>query len=84
MSREALGCSQPPIQWVPGDISQGIKRKGREADHSPPTSAEVKNDGTIPSLPIRLHDVVLNYSPERILFFQSYFYFLAFINLISL
>jgi hypothetical protein len=32
----------PPIQWVPGDLSPGLKRPGREADHSPPTSAEVK------------------------------------------
>jgi hypothetical protein len=33
---------QPPIQWVPGTLSLGIKRPGREADHSPPSSAEVK------------------------------------------
>jgi hypothetical protein len=33
---------QPPIQWVPGALSQGVKRAGREADHSPPSSAEVK------------------------------------------
>jgi hypothetical protein len=35
-SRPAPGSTQP-IQWVPG-----VKRPGREADHSPPTSAEVK------------------------------------------
>jgi hypothetical protein len=29
----------------------GIKRPGREANHSPPSSAEVKNCGTIPPLP---------------------------------
>jgi hypothetical protein len=28
--------------WVPGALSLGLKRPGREADHSPPTSAEVK------------------------------------------
>jgi hypothetical protein len=27
----------PPIQWVPG-----VKQPGREANYSPPTSAEVK------------------------------------------
>jgi hypothetical protein len=32
----------PPIQWVLGDLSPGLKRPGREADHSSPTSAEVK------------------------------------------
>jgi hypothetical protein len=36
-SRPALGSTQRPIQWV-----LGVKRPGREADHSPPTSAEVK------------------------------------------
>jgi hypothetical protein len=40
--RPALGFTQPPIQWVPGALSPGVKRQGREADHSPPTSAEVK------------------------------------------
>jgi hypothetical protein len=30
------------IQWVPGALSLGVKRSGREADHSYPSSAEVK------------------------------------------
>jgi hypothetical protein len=38
----ALGPTQPPIQWVPGVFSLGVKRPGREAGHSPPSSAEVK------------------------------------------
>jgi hypothetical protein len=37
-----MGSSQPPIHWVPGDLSLGVKRPGREADHSPPSSAEVE------------------------------------------
>jgi hypothetical protein len=41
-SRRTLGHTQPPIQWVPGDLSLGVKRPGREADHSPPSSAKVK------------------------------------------
>jgi hypothetical protein len=45
-SRPALGPTQPHIQWVPGALSPG-----QEADHSPPSSAEVKNDGAIPPLP---------------------------------
>jgi len=32
----------PPIRWVPGALSLGVKRLGREAQHSPPSSAEVK------------------------------------------
>jgi hypothetical protein len=43
VSRPALGPTQPPIQWVPGTLSLGVKRPAREADHSPPPSAEVKN-----------------------------------------
>jgi hypothetical protein len=42
-SRTALGPTQPPSQWVPGALSLGVKRPGREADHSPPSSAEVKD-----------------------------------------
>jgi hypothetical protein len=30
----ALAPTQLPIQWVPGDISLGVKRSGREADYS--------------------------------------------------
>jgi hypothetical protein len=41
-SRTALGPTQPPIQWVPGALSLGVKRPGREADPSPPSNAEVK------------------------------------------
>jgi hypothetical protein len=41
-SRTALGPTQPPMQWVPGTLSLGVNRPGREADHSPPSSAEVK------------------------------------------
>jgi hypothetical protein len=35
-SGQALGPTQPPIQWVPGVLSPAIKRPGREAHHSPP------------------------------------------------
>jgi hypothetical protein len=31
-----------PTQWIPGSLSFGVKRPGREVDHSPLTSAEVK------------------------------------------
>jgi hypothetical protein len=42
VSRTALEPTQPPIQWVPGAVSLGVKRPGREANHLPPSSAEVK------------------------------------------
>jgi hypothetical protein len=41
-SRTALGTIQPPIQWVPGALSLWVERLRREADHSPPSSVEVK------------------------------------------
>jgi hypothetical protein len=37
MSRPALRPTQPPVQW-------GTARPGRDADHSPPSSAEVINE----------------------------------------
>jgi len=42
MSRPALGPTQPPIQWILQALSLGVKQLGREADLSPPSSAEVK------------------------------------------
>jgi hypothetical protein len=50
-SRTALGPTQPPIQWVPGALFLGVKRPGREADHSLPSSAEVKNAWNYTSIP---------------------------------
>jgi hypothetical protein len=52
-SRLALGLSQPLVQWLPG-----IKQLQHEADHSPPSSLEVKNGGGIPPLPTHLHGVL--------------------------
>jgi hypothetical protein len=36
---------------VPAALSLGVKRPGREADHSPPSSAEVKNAWNYTSTP---------------------------------
>jgi hypothetical protein len=44
----------------PEALSPGVKRPGREVDHSPPTSAEVKKMWIFTSTPMRLHGVVLN------------------------
>jgi hypothetical protein len=43
-SRTALGPTQR-------GLSLGVKRQGREADHSPPPSAQVKMRGAIHPLP---------------------------------
>jgi hypothetical protein len=45
------GFTQPPVQWARGVLFPGVKRQGREADHLPPSSAEVKNGGAVPPLP---------------------------------
>jgi hypothetical protein len=42
MSRPTLAPIRLPIQCIPG-----VKLPGREADHSFPSSAEVKNGGVI-------------------------------------
>jgi len=41
--RPVLGPTQPPIQLVPGSYFIRVKRPGPEVDHSPLSSAEVKN-----------------------------------------
>jgi hypothetical protein len=39
------GAHQPPVQWVPGVLTPGVKaRPGRDADHPPKSSAEVENE----------------------------------------
>jgi len=60
-SKSALAPRKPPIQWVPRAISPKVKRPGREANHSPPSSDEVENAWSYASTPlIRLHGVVLS------------------------
>jgi hypothetical protein len=57
----ALGPTQPPIQGVLGALSLVVKQPRREADPSPPSSAEVKNAWSyISTPPIRPHGVVLS------------------------
>jgi hypothetical protein len=65
-SRPAQGPTQPSILWVPGVFSLGVKRLGREADHSPPSSAEVKKAWNYTSTsPVRLYVVVFSYEKRR-------------------
>jgi hypothetical protein len=61
-SRPALETTHLPIQKVPGALSPAVKRLGREAGHSPPSSAEVKDGGANVyfHFPTCLHGVVLN------------------------
>jgi hypothetical protein len=41
LSKPVLRPTKPPNQRVRGTLSLGVKRQGREADHSPPTCIEV-------------------------------------------
>jgi hypothetical protein len=50
-SRPALGPTQPPVQWEPWTLFPGVKRLGREANHSLPSSAEVENGDIITAFP---------------------------------
>jgi hypothetical protein len=62
LSRQVLGPTRPPIQWVQGVISPGVKRPRREADHSSPASTKVKKIWIYTSTPpLFLHGVVLKY-----------------------
>jgi hypothetical protein len=46
-SRQVLGSTKPPMQWVTKTVSSGMKWQGRETDHLPPSNAEDKNVGDI-------------------------------------
>jgi hypothetical protein len=57
--RPALEPTQPPVQWVTGALSLGLRQPGRETDHSPSSTPEVKNVWSYTSTPpTRLHGVV--------------------------
>jgi hypothetical protein len=47
LSRLTLAPTQPPIQWAWCALSLEVEWQGCEADHSPPSSAKVKNGGAI-------------------------------------
>jgi hypothetical protein len=51
VSRTALEPTRPSIQYVSGVLSLGLKRPGRETDHSAPSSTEVKNAWSYTSTP---------------------------------
>jgi hypothetical protein len=50
VSTPALGPTRPPIQWVPEAVFPVVMLPGYEADHSPPTSVDIKNGGAVPPL----------------------------------
>jgi hypothetical protein len=51
-----------PVSYTMGTTASlsGVKRQRREASHSPPSIAEVRNGGVYLHSPIRLHGIVLD------------------------
>jgi hypothetical protein len=56
VSRQALGPTQPPVQWASGTVVLGINQPVCEADHSPTLSANFKKAWSFTSTPtLALH-----------------------------
>jgi hypothetical protein len=51
LSRRVLGPTEPAIQWVTGTLLPEVKRPGREDNHLPPNSGELKNTWIYTSTP---------------------------------
>jgi hypothetical protein len=50
-SRPALGPTQPPIQWVPGALSLGVKRRGVKLTTHLHLTPRSRMRGTVHALP---------------------------------
>jgi hypothetical protein len=70
--RSVLGPTQSLIKLVPGALSPGVKRPMCEADHSPPSSAEVKNAGRPTSTPPHVLMALSYLSIGKTLTFNQY------------
>jgi len=63
MSRPILAPTQPPFQLVPRAYSPQVRRPERQADHPPPSTAQVEKIWISANiLPIRLHIVEIRNS----------------------
>jgi hypothetical protein len=51
VSWRALRPTQPPVRWVPGFFPRGKARQRRDADHSPPSSAQARMSRSYTSSP---------------------------------
>jgi hypothetical protein len=61
MSRLVVGPTHLPLQWILGVLFPELKQLGHKTDHSPPSTAKVKNAWSyISTHPICLHGMVLN------------------------
>jgi hypothetical protein len=59
--KHSLLLYEMTLQWILEALTPGVKRSERKADHSPPSSAKVKNGWSCTyTLTIRIHGVVLS------------------------
>jgi hypothetical protein len=59
-STHSLGPTQPPVWWLSGTLSLGLKGPEFEADHQPPTTAEVKTTSIYRcTAPIRINGLAI-------------------------
>jgi hypothetical protein len=69
-----MGTIHPPIQWILGALSLGVKWPGGETDHSPPISAEVNKHGSIRPLPhVFMVSCLISWNTEATLCFTLCF-----------
>jgi hypothetical protein len=54
-----MELTQTPTQWAPQDLSLGAKQLGHKADHSPPSSAKVRNAQSYTSTAPCIHGEIL-------------------------
>jgi hypothetical protein len=67
------GATRALIQWVPRDLPLGVKLPGLGADHSPPSSAEIRNAWSYTSTPpIHLNGVVIDEKAQGQLYLYLY------------
>jgi hypothetical protein len=82
-TRPALKPNQPPMKWVKWAFSLELKRQGRGADHSPPTSAEVKNTWVcISTPPLCLYVVVLDFKHRDNIIHYGWVYHRVFLDVV--
>jgi len=74
-SRQALGPNQPTNQWVPVVLSLRVKRPGRPADNSPPSSAKVKSAWSYSSTPPYAFTAWRSVKAQGQLYLYLYLYF---------
>jgi hypothetical protein len=73
--RTALGPTQPLIQWVPGALSLGIKRPGREAYHSPNLVPRSKNEWSYTSTPQYAFMAWCSAKAQGHIYYYYYYYY---------